>query len=193
MAAPFAVLAAFLLYGEPIGRRRAVGLLLGFAGVVVLASGKVGAGSVWQAALAGTLAALCYGFGTNLVRRYLVGVAASSVAAASLLGASILLLPFALLSLPAHAPPAGAWLAALGLGVLCTGLAYAIFFRLVHRVGAPRAATVTYLVPLFGVLWAWAVLGEPLTATMALSGALILGGVALSQGRPPARELRAAA
>src|SRR5262249_33148761 len=113
-------------------------------------------------------------------------VPAGSVAAASLLGTSILLLPFALLTLPAHTPPAGTWLAALGLGVLCTGLAYAIYFRLIHRVGAPRAATVTFLVPLFGVLWAWAVRGEPLTVTMALSGTLILGGVALSQGRPRA-------
>jgi drug/metabolite transporter (DMT)-like permease len=61
-----------------------------------------------------------------------------------------------------------------------------VYYRLIHRIGAPRAATVTYLVPLFGVVWAWLVLGEPLTTTMAISGALILGGVALSQ-KPAAR------
>jgi drug/metabolite transporter (DMT)-like permease len=54
---------------------------------------------------------------------------------------------------------------------------------MIYRVGAPRAATVTYLIPLFGVIWAWMVLGEPLTVTMAIAGALILGGVALSQQR----------
>src|SRR4030095_8403726 len=54
---------------------------------------------------------------------------------------------------------------------------------MISRVGAPRAATVTYLIPLFGVIWAWIVLGEPLTLTMAIAGALILGGVALSQQR----------
>ena len=64
------------------------------------------------------------------------------------------------------------------IGVVCTGIAYALYYRLINRIGAPRASTVTYLVPLFGVLWAWLALGEPLTVTMAIAGALILGGVA---------------
>jgi drug/metabolite transporter (DMT)-like permease len=51
------------------------------------------------------------------------------------------------------------------------------------RIGAPRTSTVTYLIPLFGVIWAWLLLGEPLTLSMALAGALILAGVALSQRR----------
>ena len=67
------------------------------------------------------------------------------------------------------------------LGVLCTGIAYFLYFRLIYRVGAPRASTVTYLISLFGVVWAWLILGEPLTPSMAIAGALILGGVALSQ------------
>jgi drug/metabolite transporter (DMT)-like permease len=184
MAALFALIVASLFYGEPVGVRRALGLVLGFAGVVVLASGRMGGSAVWPAALAGTGAALCYGFGTNWVRRYLTGVPAGGVAAASLTGAAVLLLPFALLTWPAQAPPPRAWASALALGGLCTGLAYVLFYRLIHRIGAPRAATVTYLVPLFAVLWAWAVLGEPITATMAASGALILGGVFLSQSRP---------
>jgi drug/metabolite transporter (DMT)-like permease len=64
---------------------------------------------------------------------------------------------------------------------MCTGFAYLVYYRLIHRIGAPRAATVTYLVPLFGVLWAWLALDEPLTPTMAVAGILILGGVALNQ------------
>jgi len=67
------------------------------------------------------------------------------------------------------------------LGVLCTGVAFVFYYRLIARVGAPRTSTVTYLIPLFGVIWAWGVLGEPLTLTMALAGALILAGVGLSQ------------
>ncbi|HJY40631.1 MAG TPA: DMT family transporter, partial [Steroidobacteraceae bacterium] len=105
------------------------------------------------------------------------------VAAGTLLCASVLLAPFAILSWPRTAIPLHSWASAILLGVLCTGIAYLIYFRLIYRVGATRASTVTYLIPLFGVIWAWIVLGEPLTLTMAIAGALILGGVALSQQR----------
>jgi drug/metabolite transporter (DMT)-like permease len=75
------------------------------------------------------------------------------------------------------------WVSAILLGVLCTGLAYVLYYRLIHRIGAPRASTVTYLIPLFGVVWAWILLDEALTPTMAVAGGLILSGVALSQRR----------
>ncbi len=97
--------------------------------------------------------------------------------------ASLLLAPFAIVSWPRTPIAVHSWASAVLLGVLCTGVAYWFYFRLIYRIGAPRAATVTYLVPLFGVVWAWMVLGEPLTLTMAIAGALILGGVALSQQR----------
>ena len=74
------------------------------------------------------------------------------------------------------------------LGVLCTGAAFVLYYRLIARIGAARASTVTYLIPLFGVIWAWLILGEPLTASMALAGALILSGVAISQQRAPAAK-----
>jgi drug/metabolite transporter (DMT)-like permease len=73
------------------------------------------------------------------------------------------------------------------LGALCTGAAFVLYYRLIGRIGAPRASTVTYLIPLFGVVWAWLVIGEPLTMSMALAGALILSGVALSQQRAPGK------
>ena len=183
MTVMFTALVAFVFYGERIGPQRAVGLLAGFAGVAVLASGKTQGASVGPAALAGTTASLLYGIGANAIRRHLQGVPASAVAAATLIAASLLLLPVAIYTWPHHAIPVMSWVSAVLLGVLCTGTAYAIYYRLIHRVGAPRAATVTYLVPLFAVIWAWLVLGEPLTPTMAASAALILGGVALSQQR----------
>jgi drug/metabolite transporter (DMT)-like permease len=158
-------------------------LFAGFVGVAVLASGKTAGGSVWSAALAGTFAAFLYGIGGNMVRRQLAGIPSGAVAAGTLLCASVLLAPFAILSWPQTAIPLHSWASAILLGVLCTGIAYLIYFRLIYRVGATRASTVTYLIPLFGVIWAWIVLGEPLTLTMAIAGALILGGVALSQQR----------
>ena len=89
--------------------------------------------------------------------------------------------PFAIAQWPQHAVSAKSWGAVALLGVLCTGIAFVMYYRLIARIGAPRAATSTYLVPLFGVGWAWLLLGEPLTVTMGIAGALILGSVVLSQ------------
>jgi drug/metabolite transporter (DMT)-like permease len=177
----FAALFAWTLYGERIGGRRALGLLAGFVGVAVLASGRVDGASVWPAALAGMLGALLYGLGVNLIRHHLRGLPASATAAATLLGPALLTAPLAVAHWPQHHVATVSWVSAALLGVLCTGAAYVVYYRLIHRIGASRAATVTYLIPLFGVLWAWLVLGEPLTPTMAASGVLILGGVGLSQ------------
>jgi drug/metabolite transporter (DMT)-like permease len=117
------------------------------------------------------------------VRRHLTGYPPAAVAAATLLAGSVLLAPLAIYTWPAAAIPAASWVSALLLGVVCTGSAFVFYYRLIARIGAARTATVTYLIPLFGVVWAWLLLGEPLTLTMALAGALILSGVALSQPR----------
>ncbi|HEY1137410.1 MAG TPA: DMT family transporter [Xanthomonadaceae bacterium] len=183
MAVLFVALIAFLFYGEKIGARRAVALLAGFAGVVVLASGKVAGADVGPAVAAGTVAAFLYGIGANLVKRHLAGLPATAVAGATLLCAALLSTPFAIADWPTAPVPMRAWLSVTALGVLCTGIAFVMYYRLIARIGAPRAATSTYLVPLFGVAWAWWLLGEPLTWTMALAGVLILGGVVLSQKR----------
>ncbi len=184
MTVLFAALMAFVLYREHIGRLRLIGLLAGFVGVIVLAGDKTAGVGVWPAALAGTAASLLYGIAVNLVRHYLAGVAASSVAAATLLSASLFVAPFAIASWPAQPIPLHSWICAILLGVLCTGAAFVLYYRLISRIGAARAATVTYLIPLFSVLWAWLALGEGLTVRMSLAAAFILGGVALSQRRP---------
>jgi drug/metabolite transporter (DMT)-like permease len=183
MTVLFTALVAFALYRERTTALRALGLAAGFAGVAVLASGKVGGQSVGPAVLAGTLAALLYAFGINLIRRSLVGVPASAVAGGTLLCASVLTSPLASATWPRHSIGAASWLSAILLGLLCTGAAFVLYYRLIHRIGATRASTVTYLVPLFGVIWAWLLLGEALSASMAVAAALILGGVALSQQR----------
>jgi drug/metabolite transporter (DMT)-like permease len=184
----FTSIVAVLLFNEKISKRSALGLLLGFVGVAVLASGKTSGGSVLPAALAGVLASILYGFGGNFTKRYLHDLPPSAVAAGTVLCASIVVAPLAFITWPSTSPPALSWLSAVMLGVLCTGLAYFLYYRLLYRIGAPRTSTVTYLVPLFGVIWAWVFLSEPLTLSMAVAGALILGGVALSQQRAPAKK-----
>ena len=195
MAVLFTALVAFLFYGERIGGRRTIALIAGFAGVIVLASGKVAGASIGLPVAAGTCAAFLYGIGGNLVRRHLAGLPATAVAAATLSCAALLSAPFAIAQWPQHAVSAKSWAAVTLLGVLCTGIAFVMYYRLIARIGASRAATTTYLVPLFGVGWAWLLLDEPLTVAMGVAGALILGSVLLSQPaqaesgtrRPPGR------
>jgi drug/metabolite transporter (DMT)-like permease len=184
----FTSIVAFLLYGEKISKRSALGLLAGFIGVAVLASDKTSGDSVLPAALAGVLASILYGFGGNFTKRYLHDLPPSAVAAGTVLCASIVVAPLAFMTWPSTPIPPLSWVSGIMLGVLCTGLAYFLYYRLLYRIGAPRTSTVTYLVPLFGVIWAWVFLGEPLTVAMAIAGALILGGVALSQQRAPANK-----
>lgn len=181
MTVLFTALVGMLFFGERVGVRRALALLVGFAGVVVLASGKIAGASIGWAVIAGCTAAFLYGVGAHLVRRHFTGLPSAAVAAATLGVSALLVLPFAVAQWPQHAIPARSWGAAAMLGLLCTGLAYALYYRLIQRIGAGRAATVTYLVPLFAVAWAWLLLDEPLTLTMGIAGALILGSVAMSQ------------
>lgn len=181
MTVLFTALVGFLFFGEKIGSRRAIALFVGFAGVVVLASGKIAGFSIGWAVVAGATASFLYGIGINLVRRHLTGLPPAAVASATLGMASLLTLPFALASWPSTTIPMKSWLSAATLGVLCTGLAFVMYYRLIARIGASRASTVTYLIPLFGVAWAWLLLDEPVTLTMGIAGALILGSVAISQ------------
>lgn len=184
MTALFATLVAFACFGEKIGRWRGMAMVTGFVGVVVLASGDTPGAGIALAATAGTLAALCYAIAANLIKHFLADVPATAVAAGTLLCSAIMVVPLSVATWPVQAIPATSWLSAVLLGALCTGIAYGLYFRLIGRVGAPRATTVTYLVPLFGVAWAWLFLGEPVTLTMAISGALILGSVIVSQRKP---------
>ena len=181
MAVLFTALVGFLFFGEKIGSRRAFALLAGFVGVVVLASGRTAGASVGLAATSGAIAAFFYGIGVNLVRRHLVGMPPAATSAATLGCAALLTLPFAIAQWPSHAIPTNSWLAVSALGVLCTGLAFVFYYRLIALIGPARAVTVTYLVPLFAVLWAWLALGEQPTWTMLVAGVIILGSVAISQ------------
>lgn len=183
MTVLFAALIAFLFFGEKIGLRRAIALLVGFTGVVVLATAKVSGLSIGTAVIAGSLAALLYGLGVNLVKRHMAGLPPAASAGATLGSAALVMLPMAVTHWPEAPIPVSSWACAIALGVVCTGLAFLMFYRLIARIGPARASTVTYLVPMFGALFAWLFLGEPVTVAMLVAGALILGSVAASQKR----------
>ena len=101
------------------------------------------------------------------------------IAAGSQLGATLALAPLLVPLPPLAWPTPGEWWAAILLGVLCTGVAYLLYFRLIADVGPTRALTVTFLIPVFGMLWGALFLGEAITPTMAAGCALVLIGTAL--------------
>jgi drug/metabolite transporter (DMT)-like permease len=109
------------------------------------------------------------------------------LAGGSNVAAAAVLLPFALAAPPAGLPTADALRAAVALGVLCTGVAYLLYFRLITDVGPARALTVTFLIPVFGMLWGAVFLGEAVTAPMLAGGALVLVGTGLILGRAASR------
>jgi len=119
--------------------------------------------------------------GLNLVRRHMAHLPPAASAGSTLSCSALLLAPFALTHWPAGPISAAAWASAIALGVLCTGLAFLMYYRLIQRIGPTRTAVVTYLVPLFGAAFAWLFLDEPVTPAMIAAGLLILGSVAVSQ------------
>ncbi len=180
----FTALIGALWLRERLGAWRTSGLAVGFGGVLLLAADKADfkpGGSGWAIA-AMLLATLSYGFAANLARRRLTGVPALVNAAGSQIVSAIVLLPFAVWFWPPTTPGWMAWSAAVVLGVGCTALAFLLFFRLIANVGASRAVTVTFLIPLFGVLWGSLFLGETLNAGMLVGGSVVVLGTALATG-----------
>ena len=181
-------LIAALWFGERVRPSQWVGLAIGAIGVLVLVGDKIElnrSGANWPETLAvgaALLGMMFYGLSANVARRTLVGVPPLAPATGSQLGTAVLLAPAALLMWPAQPPSAGVWAAALVLGVLCTGFAHLLYFRLLARIGAMRAANVTYLIPLFATLWGTVFLAEPLTLRLVIGGAIVLAGTALAIG-----------
>jgi len=191
----FGALVAWLWLGERIDRLRCAGLALGFLGVALLAwrapvggQGEV-SGSGWAIA-ACLLAAVFYAVAASYARRYLVGIPVLATATGSQCGAALGLAVPALLYWPVQMPGVRAWAAVAALAVLCTGIAYILYFRIIARAGPSRALAVTFLAPVFAVFYGAVLLGEAVTPWMLSCGVVIVGGTLLSTGlirRPWAR------
>ena len=184
----FGALIAWVWLKDKPTASRILGLLIGFAGVAMLAWDKAtfkpdasGVAPGW-AVLACLLACLCYGISASYTKRYLSGMPPLVTAGGSQIGATLGLALPALWLWPARMPGASAWLALLAVGVVCTGIAYILFFRLIENAGPPRALAVTFLVPVFAVLYGVLFLGESVTPWMLGCAAVIVCGTALSTG-----------
>lgn len=177
-------LIAWLWLGERPRKSPLLGLAIGFVGVVLLVWGKIDlrAGGAGWPILACLLATFCYGLAITLTKRYFVGVNPLVSSAGSQIGAALFLAPLAAFNLPPFAPSPNAWVAVLVLAVVCTAFAYILYFRLISHVGPVRASTVTFLIPVFGMLWGVLFLDEKVTLQMVLATAVILLGTSLTVG-----------
>jgi drug/metabolite transporter (DMT)-like permease len=162
---------------------RLVGILLGLAGVGVLLGVDLnGSTAELLGGAAVLLAGLGYAVGGFLVKRRLAAVPPIGLAAWVMLASSVVLLPFALATLPGSAPGIGPVAAVAVLGVLGTGIAFAIFYDLMGSVGPARTFIVTYLAPGFAIAYGALFLDESITVSTLAGLALILGGSYLAAG-----------
>jgi len=176
------VILGALFFSEKLTRNRVAGVLLGFAGVALLVdTGPVTATHhVLLGAGACLIATACYGAAGFLTKRWISergGLDSKLVAFGSQIGATLCLFPFFAYSATAN-PPASwggneLWAAIGALGLICTALAYILYFRLIADIGPIKSLTVTFLIPPFGVLWGFLFLNEPLSWSYLLSGCLI--------------------
>lgn len=172
--------------GEHHGWRRILGLVVGLVGVGVLVGFDVSA-STFGAIAEVLVVAICYATGPYIINRKLSDLPALGVVASSLLLAALAYAPAAILQLP-HAWPSGQVIAAVvALGVVCTALAFLIFFALISEIGPVRATVITYVNPAVAVTLGVLLLHERLTGGIAVGFVLILCGSVLAARAAPAR------
>jgi drug/metabolite transporter (DMT)-like permease len=186
----FTYLIVLLVGEERLTGRRALGILVGFGGIVVLVlpelSGAGGRMALWgQLAIVG--ASISYAISITFARFRLQGAPSILIGTGQVTWALALFIPLALLEgLPARWPGLASLVALLVLGGLGTGVAYLIYYRLMRDIGVTATSLVSYLIPAVGVFWGWAVLRERLHWTAFVALALVVAGMVLVNSRPAA-------
>ena len=184
----FGAVVAWLWLKDRPTHSRILGLVIGFGGVAMLAWDQAtfkpdasGIAPGW-AVLACLLATVCYAIAASATKRYLGGLPALVTAAGSQIAATAALALPTIWLWPARLPSVHAWLGLVMVGVACTGIAYVLYFRLIEHAGPARALAVTFVVPVFAVIYGAVFLGESVTGWMLFCGAVIVCGTALSTG-----------
>ena len=188
----FASIFAALWIRDPITPAKAAGIALCLAGTAVLVGWVPVAMSPRElfAASLSVAAAAVYGYTIVYTKVKLRDAKPMATSAGTLLMAAATMLPFTPVTRDFSAIPPGAWIAALGLAIVSTTFAFILYYRLIADIGPVKAITVTLLVPIFGMIWGIAFLGEPLTPGRIAGCAIILAGCSLILGlvRLPVRR-----
>jgi drug/metabolite transporter (DMT)-like permease len=182
MSPMFGAIFAALWLNETLTPRKIVGLLLGVGGVITMSSlgGLHFDVRTTLAVIACVLAPLCYGLAGVYIRTRASAAKPVAVAGGSQLFGGLALLPFvAVFPPPAAAIDARVALIVLAFALACSGVAYIMYYRLIADIGPTKALTVTFLIPVFAMLWGKIFLGEAVTGSMILGAAIILAGTFL--------------
>ncbi|EGQ9097102.1 EamA family transporter [Vibrio alginolyticus] len=183
-------LVGFVWYRSPLTAKSVLGMLIGIGGVAVLVgldTSTIGEEAMLPIA-ASLMASFSYGIATNYTKNA-PQVPAFDNAHGSMWAAVIWVLPL-LPFLPMRAEPSHfEWSSVVTLGVVCAGFAYLLYFRLVSDIGPASALTVTFLVPVFGILWGYLVLDEPVGSNTIIGTILVLSGTMLVTGFSPTAML----
>ena len=169
---------------DRLGGRRWLGLLVGIVGVAAIVGLDIGQVNALALAEVGAVA-VCYAIGPIILSRSLSDEPALGVVAASLVLTTIVYAPLAALRWPSAMPSQHVVESVVGLAVICTALAFLVFFALIAQVGPVRATVITYINPAVAAVFGVSLLGEQLTAGMIVGFALVLGGCALATGGGP--------
>ncbi len=178
----FSALVAWLWLKEALTLPVVAGITLGFIGVLVMVFDReiLTTGFVLLPIVAGVTGTLLYGLTGNYSRRFAQSVSPIVIAAGCQLFSALFMVPLSLFLWPSASVPVEGWIYGAILGVFCTGVAFILYFQLLEKVGVVRTVVVTYLVPVFGMLWGLLFLSETITLRMLIGAALILAGVGLS-------------
>lgn len=172
---------AALWLGEALTLQKMAGLMLGMMGVaLVTKTGSTNADPMFAAAAAACVfAAMCYGVSGIYIRKYAKGIKPMAIAGASQLIAGILMMPLIAISPVIGEITLKVAMYTIVFAIFCSGIAYILYYKLVADVGPTRALTVTFITPVFAMVWGSVLLGEAITPKMIAGGILILVGAAL--------------
>ena len=159
-----------------------MGVFIGLFGIVVLANPDNVYISM-KATIFCLSAAFCYALSANYIQKFAYKTNTIVLIGWTLVIASVLLLPITFFNLPSQFPSNSVIFSILWLGVISTGVAFLGYVRLIEKVGAVKTATVAYFIPVFGVIWGYVFLGEPITLQILIGMILILIGIVFTNKR----------
>jgi drug/metabolite transporter (DMT)-like permease len=180
----FSAIVASIWIRDRLTIEKLAGIALSIAGIAILVGWTpkpMSAAELLACALC-LAACACYGWVSVFTKVHLKEAPSSAISAASCLVAAGALAPFTPWAAVAAPVPALAWGAVIALGVLSTGLAFILYYRLIGDLGPVKALMVTLLIPVFGILWGVLLLGEPITPGRIAGCAIVLAGCSLALG-----------